>query len=277
MIGDPYQLRHITSVGEEAEARFAKRAGVTDLLPRLSYVRNSTYDAAEAALSEAGGHRVFLREHYRCHPEIVAFPARAVYKGRDQLLVRTTPEQYTARIPPPLHGLVWHHVAGQARRVRSSWINDAEIDAIIRLLTEWSAAGHLANTDLSIGIVTPFRPQADAIRDRVRRLDLWASRPPPTVGAAHAFQGDERDVMLLSSVVALGIWPGSASWVSGEVNLLNVAVTRARAGLHVVGDEGACRETGGALRDLVACARLRACDGVANGVGPDTSLAVSTG
>ena len=56
-----------------------------------------------------------------------------------------------------------------------------------------------------------------------------------TSGTAHRLQGNERDVVFFSCVVADGIRPGTARWVERERNLLNVAVSRAKARLVVFG------------------------------------------
>src|SRR6185436_7512577 len=49
-------------------------------------------------------------------------------------------------------------------------------------------------------------------------------------------QGDERDMMFFSPVVSAGISPGSLGFLRSNGNLFNVAITRARGLLHVVGD-----------------------------------------
>jgi very-short-patch-repair endonuclease len=59
----------------------------------------------------------------------------------------------------------------------------------------------------------------------------------------HKFQGDERDVMFFSPVVSSGISASALGFLRSNGNLFNVAITRARGLLHVVGDRraaGAC-------------------------------------
>ena len=56
------------------------------------------------------------------------------------------------------------------------------------------------------------------------------------VDTVYGFQGDERDVILFSPVVAKGIQEASARWVENPPNLVNVALTRARNALYVVAD-----------------------------------------
>jgi very-short-patch-repair endonuclease len=72
-----------------------------------------------------------------------------------------------------------------------------------------------------------------------------------TVGPAHKYQGDERDIMIFSAVVSRGISPSAARWVESPPNLVNVAVTRAREALFLVADYEVCRRQPGILRQLV--------------------------
>jgi very-short-patch-repair endonuclease len=95
--------------------------------------------------------------------------------------------------------------------------------------------------------VTPFAAQRDWLREQVDRLGLASE---VLVDTAYGFQGDERDVMFFSPVVARGITPGACNWVEQPPNLINVALTRAREALFVVADFDFCRQQRGLLRDL---------------------------
>jgi superfamily I DNA and/or RNA helicase len=57
-----------------------------------------------------------------------------------------------------------------------------------------------------------------------------------TINTIHAFQGDERDMILFSPVVAPGVTESALTFLQKTGNLFNVAVTRARAVLLVIGD-----------------------------------------
>lgn len=71
----------------------------------------------------------------------------------------------------------------------------------------------------------------------------------------HRFQGDERDVMIFSPVVAPGLSAGALGFLEANGNLFNVAITRARAQLIVVGDRDACCPCDvGYLSRFAACA-----------------------
>jgi very-short-patch-repair endonuclease len=94
----------------------------------------------------------------------------------------------------------------------------------------------------SIGVVSPFRAQADRIRAlvyrheglgaRIKGVDLLAE-------TVHKFQGDERDVMIFSPAVSLGVSDAAIGFLRRHPNLFNVAITRARAALIVVGNKEA--------------------------------------
>jgi very-short-patch-repair endonuclease len=71
------------------------------------------------------------------------------------------------------------------------------------------------------------------------------------VDTANGFQGDEREVMIFSPVVADGMSDGASRWVGSPPNLINVAVTRARDALFVVADLGYCQKQDGILGELV--------------------------
>jgi len=89
-------------------------------------------------------------------------------------------------------------------------------------------------------VVTPFRQQANRLRDALFESDTEfynvLVRANTHVDTAHGFQGDERDVIIFSLSAGPGMPRGSRSFLRETGNLLNVAVSRARAVLHVVGN-----------------------------------------
>lgn len=86
-------------------------------------------------------------------------------------------------------------------------------------------------------MVTPFSAQA-ALIDRMAREHLGNERLGASdfgCGTAHRFQGGERDAIVVSAVLAPGIPGRTAAWVERERYLINVAVSRARQSLVVLG------------------------------------------
>jgi len=92
----------------------------------------------------------------------------------------------------------------------------------------------------TIGVVTPYRAQSDEIEAR-----LGDSHDRVRVGTAHKFQGGERDVVVLSLVAARNERPHVFDWADQQPELWNVAITRARSKLIIVGDEWVWAERGG--------------------------------
>jgi hypothetical protein len=255
IIGDPKQLRHITSIREEEEKRIANRSNASGLTPRWSYVENSLFDLAERALGDRSKRPILLRNHYRSHPDIIGFSNQRFYEK--QLRPLRSAESFG--VPEKWRGVRWFDVRGEVPEGIRSAYNDREIQGVLWLLGKWFEEGLLGDPDLSVGVVTPFRAQTDRLEQRMKEAPWWEklqspseSDPSvevegPTVGTAHRFQGDERDLMIFSPVVAPGIDEFTERWVATTDQLLNVAVTRARASLQVVGHLGRCRGAGGSL------------------------------
>jgi superfamily I DNA and/or RNA helicase len=257
VIGDPNQLRHITNVQDDGEEALARETGAESLRPAWSYVKRSLYDRAEDALSERGRDPVLLRRHYRSHPSVIQFSNQRFYRGR----LRPMREDADFSVLKKWRGVRWFDVEGEVPSGISSAYNDREIEAVLRLLEIWGEEGLLGREDLSVGIVTPFRAQEERIREKLRRRSWWRELReevevgPVTIGTIHRFQGDERDLMVFSPVVAPGMREHTKRWVAGTEQLLNVALTRARASLQVVGHLSLCRRAGGdlgAFADYVA-------------------------
>lgn len=243
VIGDARQLTHIAEVGPEREALIRRDAGLrADWLEkyRLAYRRHSAFHAA----AHAAGGTLLLDEHFRCHPYIAALSNDQFYDGELTVLtdVRGRP---TVPRPP----ITWSDVPGQATRPPSgsSWVNGKEIERVrrcVQYLTD-----HLP-PEATIGVVTPFKGQADELRRRLSDFDSDQLR----VGTVHTFQGGERDAMVFSLVAAEGITTGAVNWIDRQLNLWNVAITRARSHLIVVGDAAYWRSRQSVAADLLAAA-----------------------
>ena len=78
-------------------------------------------------------------------------------------------------------------------------------------------------------MVSPFRDVARALRVHARR---W---PGVTAGTVHTAQGREADVVIVVLGGERGR-EGAVRWATRRPNLLNVAVSRARRRLWVIGD-----------------------------------------
>ena len=251
VIGDPLQLRHISGLSKADEKRIGRETETKDLIGAWSYRSKSLYDLAASAALQAGHEPHFLNEHYRSHPDIIGFSNRAFYNNK--LRVLTDLDALETRLDGHPLGVSWHTVQGSVPETVRSAYNNAEISALMDLIDELHQHRLLANEHVSLGVVTPFRAQSDRIKIQLRQAPWFKEvNGKLIVGTAHAFQGDECDIMIFSPVVADGIRSGARRWVAETAQLLNVAITRARASLHVVGDPEACRDAGGYLAEFTA-------------------------
>jgi very-short-patch-repair endonuclease len=245
IIGDPMQLSHICTLTRRQDEQLAKSAGLDSHLldeRRLSYRQASAYDALEAVV----GAPLFLAEHYRSHPHLVALVNRRFYSG--SLVVLTDRKRLTTGNDED--AVRWMDVRGHVVRPPSgSAVNEIEAEGVVECLEGLLVSLPHAS---SVGVVTPFGAQARRITELVDKRLPEAGRHVSAlrIGTAHRFQGDERDVVVFSPVVSDGLSGGGRGWLLGTENLFNVAITRARSRLIVVGDRAACRASGGVLAGL---------------------------
>ncbi|MGW2048688.1 caspase, EACC1-associated type [Streptomyces sp. NPDC001858] len=223
VIGDPMQLQHITTLQPRQEAEAHRGAGLRASWldeHRLEHRRYSSFHAA----AHAAGKTLLLDEHFRCHPDIIGISNRHCYG--DRLTVLTEPR--SLRRLEGVAAVQWLDVTGTARRGgNGSWMNEEEADrihlSVERLLMRLPDGS-------TVGVVTPFRAQKELIAER------WKHESRVRIGTVHTFQGGQQDVILLSLVAGARMRPSAVNWLCREVNLWNVAVTRARSHLIVFGD-----------------------------------------
>ncbi|WP_016697306.1 caspase, EACC1-associated type [Actinoalloteichus spitiensis] len=256
VIGDVMQLEHITKLVPQREAPIRRRTGVGSPFlekHKLSYLRHSAFHAAEAA----HGGSSLLDEHYRCHPDIAAVSNELFYGGALTVLTDVRSRATTGR-----PAIAWSNSAGRPQRPRAgtSWINREEA-AQVRKCVEYLLAQ--LPDDATIGVVTPFKAQQSELdrqlgdHDRVR------------VGTVHTFQGGERDAVVFSLVAGESMSPGAINWVNSQLNLWNVAITRARSHLVLVGDRDFWRQRGGTGGELLRAAEKDPAFGPGDSAQPD--------
>ena len=240
VIGDPKQLAHISKVSPRQDAQLQQKHGVAEEFGEWAYSVNSLF--ALASTRAASENFVLLRDHHRSHADIIEFSNRQFYEER--LRVATAYDRLK-RVDTSGPAVQWLHVDGSVRRPPSGSVqNDDEAAAVVRLLRRLLLDHGYQGT---IGVVSPYRAQCTRIRELVNEDAMLAERLGRLqfiAETAHQFQGDERDVIVFSPVVAAGIAEGSLRFLRANGNLFNVAITRARAALYVVGDKKAARESG---------------------------------
>lgn len=242
VIGDAEQLRAIPVVRETEEEFLAKKFGVEAHLHVIGHTNNDVYKAATEALPGRRTDVQMLTDHFRSHPLVIGFSNQNIYRST---LVLKKPSTSESTLIPFGAGLHRVHVSGTAERGPrdKSWLNELEASKVIDLARDIRSSA----PGLSLGVITPFTAQKDHLRARLDAIGLGSE---VVVDTAYGFQGDERDIILFSPVVAAGMLPQSSNWLQRPHNLVNVALTRAREALFVVADFDVCRRQDGILRQL---------------------------
>lgn len=166
---------------------------------------------------------VLLKEHYRCHPEIIGFCNQRFYNNELIVLTKPTSDRQ------PL--MVYRTAPGNHAR---DHINQRQIEVITN---EVFPNQGLSASDGSVGIVTPYRNQANALQRVFADTTVKAD-------TADKFQGQERSVMIFSTV------DNEIGEFASDPNRLNVAVSRAIDQFIVVTD-GNENDTTSPIHELI--------------------------
>lgn len=240
IIGDPQQLRHISTIERHREQQIqAKHALISAADQPFSYGNNSLFDLSATRCEQSK--LIMLREHFRSHEDIVTFSNHKWYRGTLKICTDYRRFVCPAQNKP---GIKWTQTEGVIQKPTSSGaFNREEAQAVVSELVDL-----LVNRKFrgSIGVVTPFRAQANLITELANsQLDIsYIERSTLIIDTAHGFQGDERDVIIFSPCVGSSMPRGAQYFIASTGNLFNVAITRARSLLHVIGNINACFNCG---------------------------------
>jgi very-short-patch-repair endonuclease len=236
IIGDPHQFKHITSIKDDIEHAIAQELDIEDTVSEWSFKRRSAFDRSAASTQSS----TLLKQHYRCHPDIIEFSNLNFYDGK--LVKQIALSQFQNNLPIEENGLIWHNTIGQARKAPKGAWNPAEIEKTVEILERWSKQGLFSDTSVTYGVVTPFRKQVEEMRKALSKCSWYNSAESRfTIGTAHSFQGSECDVLIYSPVVADGMADYLIKFAAEQKDLINVTVTRAKSLLYIVGDLHACQ------------------------------------
>ena len=180
----------------------------------------SVYDLARVVFA---GNSVMLKEHFRCVPAIIEFSNREFYEGDIKPL--RIPKA-SERLDPPLVDVL---VRGGFRK---GDINKPEAKAICDEIKAIVANPEMA--DRSIGVVTLLGIEQSnyiwkLINDQIPQNEIVERKI--SVGAPPVFQGRERDIMLVSNVLAKG-----DRSIPNRLEMeqrVNVALSRARDRMYL--------------------------------------------
>lgn len=207
LVGDPQQLNPVILLGELENLQLKRKYNISD---EYDYRKNSVYKTFLACDSVSD--EVLLHNHYRCHKKIIEFNNRKYYNSKLSI-------QSNSMESDPL---VYIDVSDGQSDIKNT--SPGEVTEIINYAK--------ANREKTIGIITPFVNQKKMIEIALEKekLDNIAC------GTVHAFQGDEKDVVLFSTAITDQTKPGTYEWLKNNRELINVATSRAKNKLIVLSD-----------------------------------------
>ncbi|MBX0296687.1 DEAD/DEAH box helicase [Haloarcula nitratireducens] len=173
---------------------------------------------------------VLLKKQYRMHDEIATFPNEAFYNGELETANRNRDWQID-----DLNSLIGINITGEERRRERghSFYNPAEAKAVARqveLLVQSGVDPH------DIGVITAYSGQIGEIGSRVNQLDI-ENPYAVSIDTVDSFQGGEREAIIVSFVRSnVDGYSGFLEFPEEGPRRLNVALTRARKRLVLIGD-----------------------------------------
>ena len=250
VIGDPMQIEPIVLLPDTLTTAICRQMAVEpDRFAAPAASVQTLADSASRYVSEfqtrTGSREVGvpLLVHRRCSEPMFGISNAVAYAN---LMVQGRGPRASA-IRDALGVSAWLHVEGSPEE---KWCPE-EGREVLRLLHEL-ARKEVLNPDLFI--ITPFRIVQDRLRQLVRDhtvlSDLgvtesdrwkWASE---RIGTVHNVQGREAEAVIFVLGAPAPSQAGARNWAGGRPNLLNVAVSRAKEALYVIGNRRLWREAG---------------------------------
>ncbi|RZB81159.1 helicase sen1-like [Glycine soja] len=247
-------LHHVILIGDEKQLPAVVKSQVSQ---EAEYGR-SLFER----LVSLGHKKHLLNVQYRMHPSISLFPNKEFYEKQlsDSPFVREV--SYNRHF---LEGKMYDSYSfiniakGKEKMPRAGhgWKNMVEAAAVCKIIESLENEFFSTGKKVSIGIISPYNAQVYEIQERITRQNL-VSDPnfSVSVRSVDGFQGGEEDIIIISTV---------RSNKNGKIGFLdnrqraNVALTRARYCLWILGNENTLSSDYSLWRNLVNDAKERGC------------------
>lgn len=211
------------------------------LLPIFKNIRSDDIDSHKKVsifsyLIEKFGKDAYLSVHYRSLPDIIEFSKEFIYK-REQINIEISKdsgkiceelEHLLSSVSFLRYPVIFIDVDGTCKTEEGGSVyNEEEIEVIREII---NTLKDLGLEEERIGIITPYVAQAKKLREVIKDVEI---------NTVDSFQGREKDIIIFS---VTGTDKNRITFASHS-NRLNVALTRAKCRLIVVGNANAIRKT----------------------------------
>ena len=227
----------VVLIGDEKQLGptvFSKECQMSGLSTSL-FERLITYYHGSSFISK-------LKEQFRMNPFLYRFPNEHFYENKIVSNVNNNNIQNNAQImnifPKKDIPAMFYHVEGREQFMNHSYYNKEEVDTVYSFVLELIQSG--VNND-QIGIITPYNAQKYKLMNLLCQNNI-------RIESVDGFQGMEKDYIIITAVRSN--FKGQLGFVSDEKRL-NVALTRPRKGLILIGNHRCLIKRASIWRDLI--------------------------
>jgi len=178
-----------------------------------------------------------LEEQYRMNEQIMGYSSQVFYKNLLKAHASVAKRRLFAEDKP----VVFIDTAGcgfDEKIEGTSATNPEEAGLLLKhlsqFMTEWASKTKTPNEVPSVAIISPYKQQIQILNEQLTQVaDLQSFLSAIAVNTVDSFQGQERDIVYISMVRSNA--EGVIGFLS-DIRRMNVAMTRARKKLVIVGD-----------------------------------------
>ena len=211
LVGDPQQLKPVILLDKNVNKALRNKYHIAE---EYDYYDNSIYTLFTKI--DIINNETLLSYHYRCHDKIIGFSNKKYYHNKLKLKGNSD----------ELEPLVFVDTSKEDKNIKSDIRNVSEVEAkyICNFIKD--------NPTLEIGVITPFVHQKECLEYHFKQNNV----EDVTIGTVHAFQGEQKDVIIFSSAITNNTYQSTYEWLKNNRELINVAVSRPKNKLIMLGN-----------------------------------------
>lgn len=250
IVGDPLQVEPVVTVPKELSKKFAEEFEI-----EASYrAQELSVQILADRINPYGGYREYsngkmwlgcpLVIHRRCLDPMFSISNEVAYNNR-MFKKSADPE---ADVLLLLNRSIWIDIKGKENGDKDHFVpvqGDKTIEMVL-------SAFELQNGFPNLYIISPFKTVANNIKSLLKKalhkhcpnydqddIDDWVDK---SCGTVHTFQGKEANEVIIILGCDEKSGEGAAQWAGKKPNILNVAVTRAKYRVAIIGDSDLWRK-----------------------------------
>ncbi|KAI3813724.1 hypothetical protein L1987_18455 [Smallanthus sonchifolius] len=210
-----------------------------------------------------GHHKYLLNIQYRMHPSISQFPNAEFYNRQildgPNVIDKARDKRFLQEAMYGSYSFINVDSAKEELDKNNSTKNMVEVAVIAQIVANLFKESISKKQKVTVGCISPYKAQVDAIQEKLgkkynRQANGWSFYV--NVRSVDGFQGSEEDVIIFSTVRCNS--RGSVGFLSSRERA-NVALTRARHCMWIVGNKETMINSGSVWNTLVFDAENRGC------------------